>query len=284
MTMARWCFWLLPLGLVAGLAACSERSSSSGGAPAAASSVALGSSAHDAAASPSGSASVSTAGALPDSADRAAVTACRSVGRPASWGYCLAATALLDGKVLISGGRQNDGSDWLKSTQIFDPAQSKFLAARPMSAERMGHSSVRLLDGTVLVAGGMAKPLELYDARTAEWAVVGKLEQEKVDIATARLPDGRVLLIGGDLWADDGLRSSDVVAWDPKTRMPKKVATLPHGFSGIALSRPDGRFLLLGKGSGAKAASGTRPGAQGAPPVELDRALAGAMTAAGVIR
>ena len=59
-------------------------------------------------------------------------------------------------------------------------------------------TSVALLDGRVLLAGGAAQP-ELFDpAANAFELVPGRLDVARLFAAAARLPGGRVLITGGD--------------------------------------------------------------------------------------
>jgi hypothetical protein len=72
------------------------------------------------------------------------------------------ATALADGRVLVTGG-VSDGSGTapdnefmtVATAEVFDPATREFTAtAMPMSVPRSHHTATRLLDGRVLVVGG----------------------------------------------------------------------------------------------------------------------------------
>src|SRR6267378_2435336 len=61
-----------------------------------------------------------------------------------------AATLLLDGKVLITGGR----SDGLGSAELFDPVTGTFSTTGEMITPRRVHTATLLADGRVLIAGG----------------------------------------------------------------------------------------------------------------------------------
>jgi hypothetical protein len=115
-----------------------------------------------------------------------------------------AATLLLDGKVLITGGYHstpgNDPSAPLTSAELYDPATGTFTAASGMTAPRAFHTATLLADGTVLIAGGQGYAhndvvsAELYDP-------VKRLFRPLADMAGAhtratRLADGRVLMAG----------------------------------------------------------------------------------------
>jgi galactose oxidase-like protein len=65
-------------------------------------------------------------------------------------------TLLQDGRVLMSGGKNTDGSysNWW---QLYDPSVRSWVIfpSNPMNYAHSGHTSTRLLDGTVLICGGL---------------------------------------------------------------------------------------------------------------------------------
>lgn len=68
-----------------------------------------------------------------------------------------AATLLVDGRVLVSGGFDagcDSDSHTLAGAELYDPESLGFTPAAPMAQVRKGHRSVRLKDGRVLVMGG----------------------------------------------------------------------------------------------------------------------------------
>jgi hypothetical protein len=113
-----------------------------------------------------------------------------------------------DGRVLITGGNGND-FQFYASAEIFDPQANggvgAFISGGTMSRARGGgHTSTRLLDGRVLVAGGSscpcptpADPADIYDPNTGTWSVTGPT-QEGLAVHTATLlGNGKVLIAGG---------------------------------------------------------------------------------------
>jgi len=62
---------------------------------------------------------------------------------------------LQDGRVLIVGGMVENGV-FLSSAELFDPATGRFSTTNKMQSCRVGHSATLLLNGTVLIAGGLA--------------------------------------------------------------------------------------------------------------------------------
>src|SRR5437867_5741309 len=62
-----------------------------------------------------------------------------------------AATALQDGRVLVTGG--NADTKLLASTEIYNPRSDKWTEAAPMPRARTQHSAVTLLHGHIFVTG-----------------------------------------------------------------------------------------------------------------------------------
>ena len=126
-----------------------------------------------------------------------------------------------------------------------------------MGFGRLIHTATRLLDGRVLVAGGIGEAgtvtdsVEIFDPRTNSWSPAAPLPVALRSHNQALLPDGRVLLAHGksngfgalnlafiydpetDSWTDaDPLRS---LVGGPATWIPSQSVALPNGkvlFSG----------------------------------------------------
>jgi WD40 repeat protein len=110
-----------------------------------------------------------------------------------------AAVSLQDGRVLVVGGSSQD--DWhnqYDSAEIFDPGTGTFAPTADLNAERfkLVDAAVLLNDGSVLVAGG-SRQVELFDAQTATFIVVGQLDDPYYFSAVTLLQDGRALISGG---------------------------------------------------------------------------------------
>ena len=76
------------------------------------------------------------------------------------------ATLLPKGKVLVTGGIDKAGTvpniQYLSTAEMFDPASGTFTAAGNMEIERSEHAAILLLNGEVLITGGI-------DADNAEY-------------------------------------------------------------------------------------------------------------------
>ena len=111
------------------------------------------------------------------------------------------ASPLPDGKVLIAGGY--NGSNYLATAEIFDPATNTFSAAGvgSMSTPRFDSAAAPLPDGRVLVAGGFngttdLASAEVFDPKTKTFSStgIGPLSTARTGAAAAALKDGRVLV------------------------------------------------------------------------------------------
>jgi hypothetical protein len=87
------------------------------------------------------------------------------------------ATLLPDGMVLVAGGQANtsvEGQDpAIAIAQLYDPATNSWIEAAHLKLARRYHTATLLLDGSVLVAGGIGNPdparsSEIYDPAPAD--------------------------------------------------------------------------------------------------------------------
>lgn len=75
--------------------------------------------------------------------------------------------------------------------------------ASPMLEARSGHTAILLLDGRVLIAGGMRRnqefyrSAELYDPASKKFQATGEMNLARVGHAAVLLRSGKVLIVGG---------------------------------------------------------------------------------------
>jgi hypothetical protein len=118
---------------------------------------------------------------------------------------------LRDGRVLAVGGTAlSDPSNetMVMVTEVFDPTSMVWIPAANLNQPRYGHTLVMLKNGKVLVIGGSqsyssmdqnsySRQIEVYNAATNTWTVIGELPYPRVYSTATLLPDGKIWLAGG---------------------------------------------------------------------------------------
>jgi len=126
-----------------------------------------------------------------------------TVGRD---GHTATSLGAATGKVLIAGGEDNANS---KTSSLFNPTTNAFEPSGSppptMSDHRRGHGAARLLDGRVLLTGGIGSlglalsSAEIYDPVAGTFTATGSMTSQRA-YATSTLFDGasgNVLVAGG---------------------------------------------------------------------------------------
>lgn len=155
------------------------------------------------------------------------------------------ATLLLDGKVLVAGGR-GQGNAVESSAEIYDPVTGLWMATGSMRAKRAYHTATRLPNGHVLVVGGESNVLlnsaEIYDPETASWTAAGTLLAFHSRHSATLLPDGRVLVAGG---YDNSGPYAGAEIYDPLTRTWSATGSMLLGRNlHAAILLPTGKVLV----------------------------------------
>jgi hypothetical protein len=164
-----------------------------------------------------------------------------------------AATKLLDGRVLITGG-QSSASTYLSTCILFDPGTNTWSTAASMASTRTDHAAILLADGKVLVCGGANaaehSSAELYNPVTNTWTAVGSMAAARRNHTAHLLPDGRVAVIGASASATDATKRS-IELYSPVHQKWSPIASLAVGrVEHAATMLADGRILVAG-GNGA---------------------------------
>src|SRR5215470_12509941 len=115
------------------------------------------------------------------------------------------ATALSDGRILITGGRDAAGN-LVAASEIFDPETQTSSASAALNTARVDHSATVLADGRVLVAGGTGasgalSSAEIFDPAHPEngfQPVASAMSTARTKHTATLLNDGHVLIAGGD--------------------------------------------------------------------------------------
>ena len=113
------------------------------------------------------------------------------------------AVLLPNNLVLVAGG--SDGSNTLKSAELYDPVKNTWIQTTAMGTARSGHVAVLLQNGKVLVVGGFdgkaaLSSAEVYDPSEGTWkATSGNMAFTHNYHTASLLADGKVLIAGGVL-------------------------------------------------------------------------------------
>lgn len=174
------------------------------------------------------------------------------------------ATLLKSGEVLMAGGSNGcapDSSDdppWDPVfVELYEPGPGNFQVGSDMSATRIGHAAVRLIDGKVLMLGGIPAVQNLheqppnpsyaeeYDPATSIFLVVAGLTISEKSYTATLLTSGKVLIAGG---VDEGGHpTSEAGLVDPATGTFATTGGLITARVGnTATKLNDGRVLVTG--------------------------------------
>jgi hypothetical protein len=172
---------------------------------------------------------------------------------------------------LIAGGGQGSLLAPIPSarTEVYDALRRTWTTGPNMAVARTMHRAVRLLDGRILISGGVrpsgvpsdtggptTRHCELYDPATNTFAPTGQMAIGRSGHGLTLLPDGRVLASGGlGDWTNAGPNflarcrtgTNTTELWDPATGQWTPGPTMASARSGhTATVLRDGRVLLVG--------------------------------------
>jgi hypothetical protein len=147
------------------------------------------------------------------------------------------ATLLLDGRVLVAGGTNNNSTP-VSAAEIYDPTTGTWSSAGTMVTPRYFHEAVLLGDGKVLVIGGadasnVLSSAELYDPTagpTGTWTAVSfSMSTPRMYHSAAMLLNDKVLVAGGTSTGDDLLSSAELYDASNKTNQTISVTSTNPG-------------------------------------------------------
>lgn len=131
------------------------------------------------------------------------------------------AVRLPDGRVLVCGG--TDGTDALKSSELYDPSTETWTATGDMTTARRGHTATLLDNGKILVTGGTdgkaaLATAEVFDPSSGAWtATIGPMNGTRRFHTATLLPDGKVLIAGGVVGPLQTANAKATDLYDPAT-------------------------------------------------------------------
>jgi WD40 repeat protein len=171
-------------------------------------------------------------------------------------------TLLVNGKVLIAGGAINKGDPYcpngMASAELYDWAVGSFSQTGSMASPRYAHTATSLLNGEVLVTGGIPSGIdcedlgtpavnsaELYDPSHGSFTTTGSMMELRVWHTATLLTDGKVLVAGG---TDGNLSTSKTAElYDPKTGAFSSTGDMSiHRSSHTATLLANGKVLIAG--------------------------------------
>jgi hypothetical protein len=161
--------------------------------------------------------------------------------------YMLGRTAnlLMNGKVLLAGGEQED-TGLYNVALLYNPATGVFSFTGAMTVPRYNHTATLLPDATILMAGGVtytcSNPCllgsefffgsednaELYNPRLGTFTAAGSMKQRRRLHTATLLNDGDVLLAGGEDWV---FETSDAISATADLYHPASPLPAPRLFS-----------------------------------------------------
>ena len=173
------------------------------------------------------------------------------------------ATAMADGRVLITGGSLQG-----PRTQWFDPGTRAFTPGPPMTIARQGHRALLLKDGRLLLLGGTEAPApaEVLAPGAARFEALPAEAAFGLSADAVALDDGKALLVDG--------ASGRIFTWDGrKTVRPQATLSRPRIFF-TAVRLKDGRVAITGgwpsEQAPRKGAKGRGPSGPGSPSLPVE--------------
>jgi hypothetical protein len=196
-------------------------------------------------------------------------------------------TLLADGRVLVAGGTEtSEGGDGpaLSSAELYAPGTGTFSATGTMTSGRENDTATLLLNGDVLIAGGVDESgrniasAELYDPVAGRFGETGPLNETRQSHAATLLSDGQVLITGGlqfvyvvksggwSVLSESTLASAE--SYDPQTGVFSPIGSMTTArYNHLATLLPDGRVLIAG--GAAMSSASTKPTTEGLASAEL---------------
>ena len=153
--------------------------------------------------------------------------------------------------VLLAGGVSWRDRRPLKTAEVWDPTTGRvFGTLNNMSAERAFHTATTLLNGEILLAGGMTGNYgstnfaDLYDPQTQEFSQTGSMLSSRFLHTATLLQNGKVLIAGG---SQGGAAQKTAELYDPAIGLFSATGDMLTGrLRHTATLLSDGRVLIAG--------------------------------------
>ncbi|RKH73187.1 kelch-like protein [Corallococcus aberystwythensis] len=158
------------------------------------------------------------------------------------------AVLLGNGKVLVSGGRNNIFGS-MEYSELYDPTTGTWSPVKSMPSNRGQHAAVLLGNGKVLVSGGTnhtgyPAASMLYDPATNSWSTSGSMVSPRERHTATVLSNGKVLAVGG---FDASGVASVTELYDPATgTWAPSGSTVFRRYAHTATLLSNGKVLVTG--------------------------------------
>lgn len=163
-------------------------------------------------------------------------------------------TAILmpEGKVLVTGGRNNNGL--FPTAELFDPVSETWMVTDSPATPRFDHTATLLSNKVLLVggtspAGNTLASTEYFDLTVSAWTAGGDLIQSRTGHTATLLVDGTVLVAGGFSKPVVGTSGTIIASAELYTTTGQWIATgaLTHPrVHHTATLLPNGKVLVTG--------------------------------------
>lgn len=158
-------------------------------------------------------------------------------------------------RVYALGGRNDDGSQYLSSVEMYDPATNRWTPVAPMGTARSALAAVALGINLYALGGedeskNSLSSMEMYDPATNRWSAVAPMGTERSALA-AVANGGKIYALGGvttgpKYGASSARKLSSAEMYDPATKKWSTVAPMRSIRSTLAAVSLAGKIYALG--------------------------------------